>query len=530
MINPRFLTSLLLLGALAGRVSASLPPEAQDLVDQGIEAGRENEHQQAIEYFRAALALAPDAPEIFLTLGVAESNLPGRELRAMAWFGAYMSARPEADNFTVVSNQFLKLEARYQANVSHVLTIAEDAAKRFGDPQNFDRVDALRRVAVLWAGNGDIEKANAAIESIPYPNSKRDAQEGIATAQARAGDIQGALETATGSPEETGPWDSDHKGNANALNAIAKIQAETGDIAGAQETAASINEDDRHRAQSEIIRAQIKAGDFTSALETAGSVQNLFSQESALCSVATAQAMAGDIDGALETTSRIEPGVLKNWTMADVAGARAKFGDVAGAEEIAGSIADPDFNTMAWRKIAEGQARAGDIDGALTTAKSIKDTDSREIALREIVEAQSSVGEIAGAQETAAGIRDAKEQGIALSYIAEAQVKSGDLAAAQETVDNIQDSSLKDKPQRLIDLARAANGSTNPWVLIITDQLNDPVFLDLAAYLESLPTDDGQRSFDRLCDAANKMIKARQLLKELLARGTEVSADRSQPE
>ena len=67
---------------------ASLPPAAQEALNQGIIAAKVPDYLLAIRYFEDARKIAPAAPVVFLNLGIAESKIPGRELRAIAWFGA----------------------------------------------------------------------------------------------------------------------------------------------------------------------------------------------------------------------------------------------------------------------------------------------------------------------------------------------------------------------------------------------------------------------------------------------------------
>jgi hypothetical protein len=77
------------LAALAQTTAtAPLPPAAQEALDKGIIAAKVPDYLLAIRFFEDARKLAPDAPIIYLNLGLAESRIPGRELRAIAWFGA----------------------------------------------------------------------------------------------------------------------------------------------------------------------------------------------------------------------------------------------------------------------------------------------------------------------------------------------------------------------------------------------------------------------------------------------------------
>lgn len=78
----------LMVAVAAGTLHAELPPEAQTAMDKGVIAAKQQDYMLAIRYFQDARKTAPDAPEVFYNLGLAESKMPGRELRAMAWFSA----------------------------------------------------------------------------------------------------------------------------------------------------------------------------------------------------------------------------------------------------------------------------------------------------------------------------------------------------------------------------------------------------------------------------------------------------------
>ncbi|MGP1614723.1 MAG: tetratricopeptide repeat protein, partial [Pollutimonas bauzanensis] len=75
---------------------APLPPAAQEALNKGIIAAKVPDYPLAIRYFEEARKLAPDAPVVYLNLGLAESKIPSRELRAIAWFGVYLAAYPDA--------------------------------------------------------------------------------------------------------------------------------------------------------------------------------------------------------------------------------------------------------------------------------------------------------------------------------------------------------------------------------------------------------------------------------------------------
>lgn len=107
---------------------APLPPAAQEAVDKGIIAAKLPDYLLAIRYFEEARKIAPEAPVIYLNLGLAESKIPGRELRAMAWLGAYLSAYPDAPNAAAVKEQIAVLSVGNQSNVLRFFKTVQDAA------------------------------------------------------------------------------------------------------------------------------------------------------------------------------------------------------------------------------------------------------------------------------------------------------------------------------------------------------------------------------------------------------------------
>jgi hypothetical protein len=152
-----------------------LLPAAQGALNKGIIAAKVPDYLLAIRYFEDARKLAPDAPIIYFNLGLAESKIPGRELRAMAWFGAYLAANPNAPNAAVVKEQITVVEVRHQSNVSRLIKTVQDAAKQTSDFKD----ENLRFVAKLWAEAGDITAAVKITDLIGDTLYKRRAQRDI---------------------------------------------------------------------------------------------------------------------------------------------------------------------------------------------------------------------------------------------------------------------------------------------------------------------------------------------------------------
>lgn len=253
--------------ALAQRnVPASLPPAAQEAVDEGIIAAKVPDYLLAIRYFEEARKLAPEAPVIYLNLGLAESGVPGRELRAMAWFGAYLAAYPDAPNVPAVRKQIGVLQVRNTSNISRLIKTVQDAADQLPDNDW-----ALRDVAALWAGTGDIAGARKTTDRIRHPLLNSQALVIVAEAQIKAGDLAGAKKTlATAlksaksfridSDPDFGLLGPEYSKNSQ-LASVAIAQAEGRDIAGAQKTFDLIgNVRHKNHYQAQFAKAQAQAG------------------------------------------------------------------------------------------------------------------------------------------------------------------------------------------------------------------------------------------------------------------------------
>jgi hypothetical protein len=204
------------LAALAQTTApAALPPAAQEALNKGIIAAKVPDYLLAIRYFEEARKLAPTAPLVVLNLGLAESKIPGRELRAIASFGAYLAAFPDAPNAAAVREQMDALDVKSQSNLSHLIKVAQDAAGQI--PENTQGTDIVKcrgrdnryifaewrdtqrmlyEVSLLWASSGDTARAQETAGLIKAANWKGHALREVALAQITAGDTAGASLTA----------------------------------------------------------------------------------------------------------------------------------------------------------------------------------------------------------------------------------------------------------------------------------------------------------------------------------------------
>jgi hypothetical protein len=485
----------------------ALPPAAQEAFDKGVIAAKIPDYLLAIRYFQEARKIAPDASVIYLNLGLAESKIPGRELRAIAWFGAYLVASPNAGNAAAVKEQIAILAVRNQSNTSRFLQKVQDAASQLPDDK-YVRQIALERVAPLWAKTGDILTALKVANLFQEEWIKRDIYWSIARALAEAGDFAEALKTTYLIAEGEGQI------RGYSLTTIAIAQIEADDMAGARNTLASalrafdlvkydFNYELRLQAQSKFAIAQINAGDIAGARTTLSFAQK---------------------------NDDLIPVDRGDSARSDFAGVKAKIGDIAGAQKTIDLIKDGFWKDNGLMFIAQAQAESSDIAGALRTADLIQNVDRKGYALSYIAEAYARSGDSAAALKIADVIADARIKSDTQARITLAQIKAGDVAGAQKTADLIQSSYYKPRAQRAIAEAQAKNAANAPrraepdWLRKLDDDnmdndcpLNTEPFLDLAAYLKSLPpSDDPEKVFYALHKTAEKIITAQNVISKML--------------
>ena len=298
---------------------APLPPEAQEAVNKGILAAKQQDYLLATRFFQDARKIAPQAPEIYYDLGLAESKIPGRELRAVAWFGAYLAASPNASNAVAVKGEIDRLDVKSQINLSRLIKTVQDAASQISD-DDFSQMMRCSRVAGLWAGTSDM---TAALKTIALSRDKDTdiGYKSIAESQAVAGDIAGAQKSA--GLIRNGIFKSQAQG------VIAVEQIKTGDIEGAEKTFAfatatadhiqdrlinGIQTYDRDNALSALAEVQARVGDIAGAQKTVALVKNdpmIWSKGFAQVAIVTAQRTAGDIAGAQKTVDLMPDGNSK---------------------------------------------------------------------------------------------------------------------------------------------------------------------------------------------------------------------------
>jgi tetratricopeptide (TPR) repeat protein len=220
---------------VAAETATPLPPAARVAFDKGMVAVEQKEWPTAIRYFLKAQEVEPYAPEVLFNLGLAESKVPGRELRAIVWFRAYLAKTPNAPNAVAVRKEITGLEIRVEATIDRLIKQAKQLVAQESDHRNED----YGALGVAIAKTGDIpgakQTALKAAGGFFYAN---DALSEIAAIQYHAGDAAGAEATILdiGSGERYGRNEIEYSAQSRAYGYIAHLQAIKGDFSGAEAT------------------------------------------------------------------------------------------------------------------------------------------------------------------------------------------------------------------------------------------------------------------------------------------------------
>lgn len=275
--------SLLVAIALNGPARAELPAEVQADIKKGQIAADQNDFPLAIRYFNEAREGRPYEPEILGDLGIVESKIPGRELRAIVWFGAYLAANPSASNAAAVRGMIDALRIKNESNLNHFLETLTAAATELGLPDHkgtgevksvvFNRYTALYNAAAAWARIGNLDAARKALGLIP-------------------------------SNEVIGYLDRDVKA---ATVKYAQYLAEGRNAARLKKLPDTLSARDLDSVNDRLAEAAAKDGDINAALSTLPSIADRDYLDYALSTIAVAQAEAGDNAGSCNSVSRISP-------------------------------------------------------------------------------------------------------------------------------------------------------------------------------------------------------------------------------
>lgn len=225
---------------------------------RGLAAVRQNEWALAVKYFEQARRDRPATPTSLLNLAMANDRRGGRELQAIAWYRAYLTASPFAQDAEAVKSRIIDLEIQFEARILTVLKTARAAAEELPDsgyatafdhdvnPRMTKTVSGRPReanlldVAWLYAELGDSETASHIANRLQHLRVTALAR--IAGAQLRHGRNAAAertLNDAVAQLEREPGGQTDRK--AKLLERYAAAQIATGDLSAAEQTLEKIN-------------------------------------------------------------------------------------------------------------------------------------------------------------------------------------------------------------------------------------------------------------------------------------------------
>ncbi len=108
----------------------SVEDQAQSNIEQGLAAANRGDYRTAYAKFYNATTFIGLKPELIINLGLASSKIPGFELRAIAWFEAYLIDNPQAQNAVAVRAQIAAIETAYEAKLKGILDRLESLWKQ----------------------------------------------------------------------------------------------------------------------------------------------------------------------------------------------------------------------------------------------------------------------------------------------------------------------------------------------------------------------------------------------------------------
>lgn len=318
------------LAATAGHAQ-ELPEKAREALQRGNEALQQRQWLVAGQQFKIATDAAENSPEVMLANAQYSEQKGGSDLVAVAWYRAY-------------------------------LAMLTDAKER---DQIKARIDALEQRANRTA-HGLIDKAMSAASNVPA-NDRANALIRIAEAQAKVGDLSGALATASSARNALG---ANYYGD-DPYGTVANALASVGNLTATEDVLRRVEQSKRSSAFRQISWTLTTAKRYPEALSFASRASGT-DQVSAYSSIAKYQADAGDKTGAhtslasaISAASYVQQNDRRG-TLTGLVEAAADVGEFDNARRIFADVSklyNPNdkwdaynLNTTRWH-IAEGLAK-----------------------------------------------------------------------------------------------------------------------------------------------------------------------------
>ena len=236
-----------------------LPPAAKEAVGKGLNAAGQKEWKLAIRYFEEARKAAPHSPVALYNLALAEMQIPGRELRAVACFEAYLLAAPQTDKAAAIRTQITNLELKTEANTGLIIDMLKSIANKYA-AGSYELRGAQQSIVILQAHAGDVNAAMAGAQQLLSDSTYASLGDGIATALAEESRFDEAKRVLG--------QIRDANYRSTASYSVLREQAKQGLADDARSMLAQISGDYYPRlALCELAKAEFKAGDSEHALQ-----------------------------------------------------------------------------------------------------------------------------------------------------------------------------------------------------------------------------------------------------------------------
>lgn len=331
---------------------APLSPQGQSAFNKGVAAADKKDWAEAIKQFTEAQKLDPTSPGVLFNLGLANSEIGGRDVVAICWLEAYLAAAPQAANREQVRKHIKTLEVKVENQIQLLVAGGiRTAALTSSDPRT---LGFLATFSFSQMKIGDFAGAKRTADKLPAvepevqttywvtPRWKMYVK--IGHQQLDDVDVEGARQTFAQAKEACARlslW--------RELGEIAALQAQAGDVVEALETLALVPMARLNYADcSAVARAQAKKSGpaaarptFAKAVAAAMQIKSPESRAEALRVVADTQIEAGDVDAARKT--------------------------LLGAVEAAGQISEVTTALQRYSSILEMRIKAGALDEARAT-------------------------------------------------------------------------------------------------------------------------------------------------------------------
>lgn len=472
---------------------ATLPVDAKAPFDKGVASANQNDWTSAAKSFEEARKAAPYSSDVLHHLAEAESRIPGRELRAIAWFKAYLAAAPNGDKAASARDQVNKLKASLDAMLHKLVGQAKqmavennrglgeviNAQAQIGDiPAALETVRAIkveepglkdlelsrgyRDIAVIQAGAlgdqlsftdleaRDPEGAISTAKLITHPDYLCEAQLAIAKAQAKLGKVEDAKATLVSAREKRLDYynnrakekSSDVQTCGYQLGDIGKTQAELGDFAGAQQTLNLIPPSQYADRPTQSIREAIDRSREKEAFAKGKAPDQLIKEA----------IRRGDFDDAEKLTEQMDDKSHdKMGSYAELITALQKANKAQQAQRVLAK-AKLKFNPAGYssEELIDAAAQLGDFETANAMVQAFKPTQRErpmDHYLKPFAIAKAKAGDISAALASANQIKDESSKGSTISEIAKIQLSNGDAAGSLRTAELITGDYYRDERQ-----------------------------------------------------------------------------------